>query len=38
MNVKHGFPVFNTLIEANHLCRVDEIENLELPDEDKKMI
>ena len=35
MNVKHGFPVFSTIIEANYLKRLREIETDELLDEDK---
>tara|TARA_B110000503_G_C6886633_1_gene304985 strand:+ start:59 stop:187 length:129 start_codon:yes stop_codon:yes gene_type:complete len=35
MNIKHGFPIFNVLIEANNVRRSDEIFNSNLPDEDK---
>eukprot|EP01022_Parablepharisma_sp_SALTPOND_P034911 TRINITY_DN934_c0_g1_i1.p1 TRINITY_DN934_c0_g1~~TRINITY_DN934_c0_g1_i1.p1 ORF type:complete len:943 (-),score=83.79 TRINITY_DN934_c0_g1_i1:196-3024(-) len=35
MNIKHGFPVFSTLIEANHVRRLGEMEVTELTEEDK---
>jgi len=35
LNVKHGFPVFSTIIEANYLKRLREIESDELLDEEK---
>ena len=35
MNIKHGFPIFNVLIQANAVRRSDEIFNSNLPDEDK---
>lgn len=38
MNIKHGFPIFNVLIEANAIRRADEIFNANLPDEDKQEI
>ena len=38
MNIKHGFPIFNVLIEANAVRKSDEIFNSNLPDEDKKEI
>ena len=38
MNVKHGFPIFSTIIEANHLKRLREIESDELLDEEKRQI
>ncbi|KAI6216462.1 DNA replication licensing factor MCM2 [Aphelenchoides fujianensis] len=38
MNNRQGFPVFNTLIFANHIARRDQLETDELTDEDVKMI
>lgn len=35
LNVKHGFPVFATILEANYIKRVAESQITELPDEDK---
>ena len=35
MNIKHGFPIFNVLVEANAVRRKDEVLNSNLPDEDK---
>ena len=37
-NVKHGFPVFITTIEANFLLRQGDDEMIELTDEDKDAI
>jgi DNA replication licensing factor MCM2 len=37
-NVKHGFPVFATLIEANYVKRFGDEQVIELTDEDKKAI
>lgn len=37
-NVKHGFPVFSTMIEANNVVRFGDENVIELTDEDKKMI
>jgi DNA replication licensing factor MCM2 len=37
-NVKHGFPVFTTIIEANMVKRFGDEEIIELTDEDKQMI
>jgi len=34
MNIKHGFPVFTTRIEANCVSRLGDIENLELTEQD----
>lgn len=34
-NVKHGFPVFHTIVEANNLKRYGDEEIIELTDEDK---
>ena len=33
LNVKHGFPLFHTLIEANNIIRNSEIEKLNIPQE-----
>jgi DNA replication licensing factor MCM2 len=33
MNIKHGFPIFNVLIECNNLRRKDEIFNTNLSDD-----
>ncbi|KAI6175615.1 DNA replication licensing factor MCM2 [Aphelenchoides bicaudatus] len=38
MNNKQGFPVFNTMIIANHISRKDQLESDELTDEDIKAI
>ncbi|CAD5220408.1 unnamed protein product [Bursaphelenchus okinawaensis] len=38
MNNKQGFPVFNTMIMANHIICKDQLESDELTDEDIKMI
>jgi DNA replication licensing factor MCM2 len=35
LNIKHGFPVFSSVIEANFIRRLHEIESEELLDEDK---
>lgn len=37
-NVKHGFPVFSTLIEANNVTRFGDEQVIELTDEDKAAI
>jgi DNA replication licensing factor MCM2 len=37
-NVKHGFPVFSTMIEANYVRRFGDDEIIELTDEDKQTI
>jgi DNA replication licensing factor MCM2 len=37
-NVKHGFPVFSTIIEANYIRRFGDEEIIELTDEDKQAI
>ena len=37
-NVKHGFPVFSTIIEANYIRRFGDEEIVELTDEDKQAI
>lgn len=37
-NVKHGFPVFNTIIEANNVKRFGDEDIVELTDEDKQAI
>lgn len=37
-NVKHGFPVFTTIIEANMIRRFGDDEIVELTDEDKHAI
>ena len=34
-NVKYCFPIFSTLIEANYIARLNEIEATELTDDDK---
>ena len=34
-NIKHGFPVFNTIIEANNVKRFGDEQVVELTDEDK---
>ena len=35
MNIKHGFPVFSTIVEANYVRRLGEMEIAELTEEDK---
>jgi DNA replication licensing factor MCM2 len=35
LNIKHGFPIFSTILESNMIRRSDEIFNTNLPDEDK---
>ena len=37
-NIKHGFPVFQTIVEANNLKRFGDEEIIELTDEDKQLI
>ena len=37
-NIKHGFPVFTTIIEANFVRRFGDEEIIELTDEDKQSI
>jgi len=37
-NAKHGFPVFQTLIEVNNLKRFGDDTIIELTDEDKHTI
>lgn len=37
-NAKHGFPVFQTLIEVNNMQRVGDENTLDLTDEDKQKI
>lgn len=37
-NVKHGFPVFTTIIEANYVRRFGDEEIIEIMDEDKQLI
>ena len=37
-NVKHGFPVFNTIIEANYVKRYGDEDVIILTDEDKDEI
>lgn len=37
-NVKHGFPVFSTIIEANNVKRFGDEQVIELTDEDKQEI
>lgn len=34
LNVKHGFPLFFTIIESNYIKRVNDSESLELPQEE----
>ncbi len=36
LNVKHGFPLFFTVIEANNVKRLSEVENITFLDEDKQ--
>lgn len=38
LNVKHGFPIFSTIVEANYLRRLREIESDELLEEEKMKI
>ena len=38
LNVKHGFPIFFTVIEANYVRRVAEMESGEISEEEKKEI
>lgn len=38
MNANHGFPIFATIIEANNVKRMGDIENMELTEEDKAEI
>jgi DNA replication licensing factor MCM2 len=38
LNAKHGFPVFQTIIEANYVRRFGDEEIVELVDEDKTLI
>ena len=38
LNVKHGFPLFNTVIEANNIKRKSEIDNINYLEEDKNLI
>ncbi|KAI6217532.1 DNA replication licensing factor MCM2 [Aphelenchoides besseyi] len=38
LNNSQGFPVFNTLIFANHITRRNQLESTELSDEDIKLI
>jgi len=38
MNIKHGFPVFSTQIEANYIKKLSEMEISELTEEDKMEI
>lgn len=37
-NVKHGFPVFSTIIEANNIKRYGDEDIVDLTDEDKMKI
>jgi len=37
-NMQHGFPVFNTMIEANNLKRFGDEDFVEVTEEDKKAI
>lgn len=37
-NIKHGFPVFNTIIEANNVKRFSDEQVVELTEEDKQKI
>ena len=37
-NIKHGFPVFQTIVEANNLKRFGDEDIIELTDEDKQEI
>lgn len=38
MNAKHGFPIFSTFIEANHVKRVQELLSNEITEADKEEI
>jgi DNA replication licensing factor MCM2 len=38
MNVKHGFPIFSTCIEANNVKKVNEIAMAEISNEDREKI
>ena len=38
LNLKHGFPIFATIIEANYVKRVSEIESFELLESEKAAI
>ena len=38
LNVKHGFPLFYTVIEANNIKRMAEVENLNMSIEDENEI
>lgn len=39
MNAKHGFPIFNTVIEANSVCKhEDQFAAFKLTDEDRSEI
>lgn len=38
MNYKQGFPVFNTIIHANHIANRDKIASDQLTDEDVKVL
>ena len=37
-NLKHGFPVFSTIIEANYIRRFGDEDIIELTEEDKQLI
>ena len=37
-NIKHGFPVFQTIVEANNLKRFGDEDIIEITDEEKKEI
>lgn len=37
-NVKHGFPVFHTLIEANNMKRFGDDDVVDLTDDDKNLV
>ena len=37
-NIKHGFPVFSTIIEANYIRRFGDEDIIELTEEDKQQI
>jgi len=34
LNIKHGFPLFHTQIEANYVKRIADIENLHITPQD----
>lgn len=38
LNVKHGFPLYTTIIESNYIRRKEEVESLELGKEIKELI